>query len=115
MQNLANDEIWQYVRALGKSGSKKVAMATSMTKIYRVICVTAVKVLSITIREARTAVSTYLKNTANRASSKQHKQNLMCRERLPDRSQATGTPRNGHTYITAVKMKVWKIVGMKIS
>ena len=90
MQQLANDEIWQYVCAMGKSGSRKVPMATAMAKIYRVVCVTACKVLSVTFREAGTAVSTFLKNTSNRAASKRHKR------MLEERPQGTGAPCSGN-------------------
>lgn len=89
MQNLANDEIWQYVCAMGKSGSKKVAMATSMSKIYRAVCLTASKVLNITLQDAKTALSTYLKNTSNRAASKHHKLNSL-KEILSARGEAIG-------------------------
>ena len=65
-------------------------MATAMAKIYRAVCVTACKVLSINVREAGTAISTFLKNTSNRATSKRHKR------MLEERSQSTGAPCSGH-------------------
>ena len=80
----------QYVCAMGKSGSRKVPVATVMAKIYQVVCVTACIVLSITFQEAGTAVSTFLKNTSNRATLKRHKR------MLEKRSQSTGAPCSGH-------------------
>lgn len=44
-----------------------------MSALMNIVLLTAVKTLSIDTKEASTALSTYLKNTATRADAKKHK------------------------------------------
>ena len=56
MKRLADDSVWQYVSALGRYGTKKIAMREVMPSIMDVIPLTAVKVLEVDCREATTAL-----------------------------------------------------------
>lgn len=73
MQRLADDSVWQYVSAFGKSGTKKLSMCKMMPSIMDTVLLTTIKTLSVDTKEASTALSTYLKNTATRAAAKKHK------------------------------------------
>ena len=73
MQRLADDSVWQYVSAFGKSGTKKLSMCKMMPAIMDTVLLTAIKTLSVDTKEASTALSIYLKNTATRATAKKHR------------------------------------------
>lgn len=73
MQRLADDSVWQYISAFGKSGTKKLSMSKQMPSIMNTVLLTTIKVLSVDTKEASTALSTYLKSTATRAAAKKHK------------------------------------------
>lgn len=64
MKRLADDSVWQYISALGRSGTEKISMQEVMPSIMDLILLTAVKVLEIDPKEATTALSTYLNNTS---------------------------------------------------
>lgn len=76
MQFIADDKIWQYVSALGRSGTKKIAMCKSMPVIMDVVLLTVIRVLSTNLRESKTALSVYLKNIAARVAAKKHRAEL---------------------------------------
>ena len=73
MQRLADDSVWQYMSAFGKSGTKKPSMCKLMPSIMDTVLLTTIKTLSVDTKEASTALSTYLKNTSTRAAAKKHK------------------------------------------
>ena len=73
MQRLADDSVWQYFSAFGRSGTKKMSMSKTMPSIMNVVLLATIKTLSIDTKEASTALSTYLKSTATRAAAKKHK------------------------------------------
>ena len=73
MHRLADDSVWQFVSAFGRSGTKKLSMSKQMPAIMEIVLLTTVKVLSIDMKAATTALSNYLKATATRASAKKYK------------------------------------------
>lgn len=73
MHRSADDAVWQYVRALGKSGTKKLYMCKTMPAIMDTVLLTTIKTLSVDTKEASSALVTYLKNTVTRAAAKKHR------------------------------------------
>lgn len=73
MKRLADDSIWQYVSALGRSGTKKLSMWEVMPNVMDIILLTAIKLLKVDPKEATTALSTYLKSTSYRAAARKEK------------------------------------------
>ena len=73
MQRLADDSVWQYMSAFGKSGTKKPSMCKMMPSIMDIVLLTTVKTLSVDTKETSTALSTYLKMTSTRAAAKKHR------------------------------------------
>lgn len=73
MQRLAGDWIWQYICAIGRSGTK-ISMQSTMPQIMDIVVLTACKILSVDPKDGTSALSTYLKNTSTRASAKRHRE-----------------------------------------
>ena len=73
MKLLADDCIWQYFSVLGRSGTKKITMCNVMPKLMDLVLLTPVKLPKVDPIEARSALSTYLKNTSTKVAARKHK------------------------------------------
>lgn len=73
MQRLAEDSVWQGVIPFGKSGTKKLSMCKIMASIMDTVLLTTTKTLAVDTKDASTALSTYLKNTAKKTAAKKYK------------------------------------------
>lgn len=82
MQRLADDAVWQDVSAQGKSGTKKLSMREHMPTIMDTILLVGAKVMNTDTKAASSSLSTYLKNSASRASSKKAKELAASQQRM---------------------------------
>lgn len=77
IKRLADDSIWQNVSALGRPGTKMLSMREVMPNLMDIILLTAINLLKADPKEATAALSTYMKGTSYRETTRKETKNRM--------------------------------------